>query len=355
MKSIGTVCALIPARSGSKTVKDKNIRIMNGKPMISYSILDGLNSKYIENVIVSTDSEKYAEIARECGALVRFLRPDGISDDKALDIEVFLHFLEWLKENDYDLPEIIVHLRPTHPYRMTEDIDNMVEILLSNPEIDSVRSVVRAKEVPYKMWLFNDDETMRPLVTCDVKEAYNAPRQILPEVYMQNACIDVIRTSTLLNKHSMTGDNIAGYKMNYDFDIDTEADFLRAEQFLAIRDKLNNNEKIKIVCDIDGIIANKTKCNDYSKAIPLESNIQILRNLHEKGHTIVLHTARGYATGIDWKEITTKQMKAWGVPFDELIFGKPDADFYVDDKLVPLEMLNIEEYYKNHTSSVLSC
>jgi CMP-N-acetylneuraminic acid synthetase len=339
MKSMGRVCALIPARCGSKTVKDKNIRIMNGKPMIAYSIIDGLNSKFINNVVVSTDSRDYAKIAEEYGAVVPFLRPENISGDKALDVDVFLHFLDWLRENDYELPEILVHLRPTHPYRNVEDIDKMVEILLNNSEIDAVRSVTKAKEVPYKMWIFNDDETMQPLVTCDVKEAYNAPRQILPEVYMQNACIDVIRTSTLLNKHSMTGDVIVGYKMNYDFDIDTESDFLRAEQFLAIRDKLKSNQKIKIVCDIDGIIANKTKGNDYAVSTPIENNIEILRNLHDQGHTIVLYTARGYATGIDWEEITTKQMKKWCVPYDKLVFGKPDADFYVDDKLITLDFL----------------
>jgi hypothetical protein len=138
----------------------------------------------------------------------------------------------------------------------------------------------------------------------------------------------------------MTGEHIAGYKMDYDFDIDTEADFLRTEHFLTIREKLRNNEKIKIVCDIDGVIANKTKDNDYTLATPIENNIRILKKLSQKGARIILHTARGYATGLDWRKTTEKQMEEWGVPYEKIVFGKPNADFYVDDKLVPLELLD---------------
>jgi CMP-N-acetylneuraminic acid synthetase len=156
------VCALIPARSGSKTITDKNIRIMNGKPMIAYSILDALASNLIDKTVVSTDSEKYAKIAREYGAEVPFLRPAEISGDKTLDIEVFQHFLAWIRGAGYEPPDLLVHLRPTHPIRNVSDIDKMISIMLDNPRLDAIRSVAPAREVPYKMWLFNDDGTMRP-------------------------------------------------------------------------------------------------------------------------------------------------------------------------------------------------
>jgi len=333
------ICALIPARSGSKTVKDKNIRLMDGKPMIAYTILDAKASRYIDSVVVSTDSERYAEIAKEWGAEVPFLRPANISADNSLDIEVFQHYLEWVQLNERELPDILVHLRPTHPVRNVDDIDKMISIMLERTELDAIRSVAPSKEVPYKMWLFNDDETMRPLVTCDVQEAYNAPRQILPQTYMQNACIDVIRTSTILEKKSMTGSVIAGYKMEYDFDIDTEDDFLVAEQYISLREKLKKGEKLRIVCDIDGVIAQKTPENRYELASPLTNNVSILQKLHEQGHAIVLHTARGYVTGIDWTDITKSQMNQWGVPYERLVFGKPNADFYIDDKLISLQKL----------------
>ena len=335
------VVAIIPARSGSKSVKDKNIRIMNGKPMLAYSIEHALASKCIDRVIVSTDSTKYRDIALQYGAEVPFLRPEDISQDRSLDIEVFEHALRWLADNDGYTSGICVHLRPTHPIRDPADIDRMVTILESCEEYDSVRSVSPAKQVPYKMWLFPDSDSsiMTPLVSCDVPEAYNAPRQMLPQAYMQNACIDVVRSRTVLEKHSMTGERIAGYKMDYDFDVDTEEDFLAAERAQLLLQANREGRKLKICCDIDGVIAAKTPGNDYTKAMPLEKNIEILRELNRQGHQIVLFTARGYATGLDWQNVTKRQIEQWAVPYSQLIFGKPDADIYIDDKFFELSSL----------------
>lgn len=341
MRIVGSVVAIIPARSGSKSVKDKNIRIMNGKPMLAYSIEHALASKLIDRVFVSTDSPVYQEIALQYGAEAPFLRPDTISQDKSLDIEVFDHALRWLADNEGYRADICVHLRPTHPVRDPADIDKMVDLLCRSPEIDSVRSVSPAKQTPYKMWLFADDDSneMMPLVSCNVSEAYNAPRQILPQAYMQNACIDAVRSRTVLEKHSMTGEHIAGYRMNYDFDVDTEEDFLAAERALMILQARKEGRRLKLCCDIDGVIAAKTRENDYAKAVPLERNIELLRELHRQGHQIVLFTARGYATGIDWRDVTKRQMEQWDVPHHQLLFGKPDADIYIDDKFFELSML----------------
>lgn len=336
------IVAIIPARSGSKSVKDKNIRIMNGKPMLAYSIEHALHSRYVNRVIVSTDSLKYQEIARKFGAETPFLRPAEISMDTSLDIEVFEHALRWLEENEGYHADLCVHLRPTHPIRNPQDIDYMISILLNDPSLSAVRSVSSSKQTPYKMWIFpsQDSDIMSPLVTCDVSEAYNAPRQKLPEVYMQNACIDVIRVETILKKHSMTGDKIAGYKMQYDFDIDTEEDFFRAERFMLLERVIHEGKKLKVCCDIDGVIATKTPENDYSKAYPIENNIRILNTLYDKGFHIVLFTARGYKTGLDWHGVTEKQMKEWNVHYHELLLGKPDADIYIDDKLFGISELS---------------
>lgn len=339
---MSNILAIIPARSGSKSVKDKNIRIMNGKPMLAYSIEHALQSKRINRVLVSTDSPVYREIACQYGAEAPFLRPLEISGDASLDIDVFDHALRWLAENEGYHPDLCVHLRPTHPIRDPQDIDKMLSILLENPAIDSVRSVSPAKQTPYKMWLFPNaaSEVMTPLVPCDMPEAYNAPRQKLPQAYMQNACIDVMRASTILGKHSMTGDKIAGYKMSYDFDIDTEEEFLRAERFLLLEQVLREGKGLKICCDIDGVIASKTPENDYRKAQPMERNICLLNALYERGCHIVLFTARGYKTGLDWQAVTTRQMEEWNVHYHELLFGKPDADIYIDDKLFGIDDLS---------------
>lgn len=223
--------AVIPARSGSKSVKDKNIRTMAGKPMIAYSIEHALNAPSIDRVIVSTDSEKYAAIAREYGAEVPFIRPAEYATDTALDLDVFRHALSFLKENEGYEPDIVVQLRPTYPIRDIQDIENMIKYLREHPEVDSVRCVAYANEIPYKMWYMDEKGLLEPLMK-DIPECYNMPRQQLPKVYYQNACIDVFRANVVLEKNSMTGDNIAGYLMKENFDVDTEEDFLRAQEWL---------------------------------------------------------------------------------------------------------------------------
>jgi CMP-N-acetylneuraminic acid synthetase len=338
-KSDTSIIAIIPARSGSKGVVNKNIRMCNGKPLIAYSIEHALKSKLINRVIVSTDSEQYAEIGRAYGAEVPFLRPAEISADRSLDIEVFSHALHHLADRENYHPEICVHLRPTHPVREPEAIDEMIEMLLRNPDIDSVRSVTPSKCTPYKMWLKDDKGMLSPVATCDIKEAYNAPRQALPTAYMHDGCIDVVRSRVIMDNYSMTGNSIAGYVQNMDFDIDTEADFIRAEHYLEIKEKLVRGEKLTICFDIDGVLAEKAAQNDYSKAKPILKNIECLNKLYDMGHTIVLFTARGTVTQIDWKDVTVSQLKKWGVRYSELKFGKPAGDIYVDDRFVEIDSL----------------
>lgn len=228
---MGEVLAVIPARSGSKSVKDKNIRLINGKPMMAYSISHALQTGCIDRVIVSTDSVKYAEIAKEYGAEVPFLRPQEYATDTALDIDVFTHALKYLKENEGYLPELVVQLRPTYPVRKISDIENMVKYMQDHPDIDSIRCIAPAKEVVYKMWFKDKDNLLKPVMT-DIPECYNLPRQQLPKVYYQNACIDVVRAEVILKQHSMSGKKIAGYDMDENFDIDTEEEFIAAEKYL---------------------------------------------------------------------------------------------------------------------------
>lgn len=350
------ILAIVPARSGSKSVVDKNIRLIDGKPMLAYSIEHAKQSKYIGRVLVSTDSEKYAQIAKEYGAEVPFLRPAEYATDTALDYDVFYHALTWLKEHENYEPELVVQLRPTYPLRNVEDIDNMIETMIQDPSIDSMRCIAPAGEVAHKMWLLGEDAAhdlsdpsagftpeagkavaIRPLLT-DIPEAYNMPRQQLPKIYYQNACIDVIRSHVILNEHSMSGKNIQGYVMSENYDIDTEEEFARATERLAI---MNGGKRF--VFDIDGVIAGFRKGLDYDSAPPNEPMIRIINKLYDLGNEIILHTARGYVTGIDWSEVTKKQMKDWGLKYHELHFGKPNADYYVDDK--SLDMQRLLDYF----------
>lgn len=225
------VLAIIPARSGSKSVVDKNIRIMGGKPMLAYSVEHALASKYINRCIVSTDSPKYAQIASEYGAEVPFLRPAEFATDTALDIDVFYHALKFLKDSEGYEPEIVVQLRPTYPIRRISDIDSMIEKMLLDESIDSMRCIAPAKEIPQKMWFLNEDDTLVNVVN-DPYECYNMPRQELRKAYYQNACIDVIRAKVIVEEHSMSGKKIVGYLMDENYDIDTEEDFENARKAL---------------------------------------------------------------------------------------------------------------------------
>lgn len=330
---MGEVLAIIPARSGSKSVKDKNIRLIDGKPMIAYSIEHALKAECIDRVIVSTDSEEYAAIARKYGAETPFIRPAEYATDTSLDIEVFEHALEFLKEQEGYVPEIVVQLRPTYPIRNIEDIEKMVQLIRSDDTIDSVRCIAPAKEVAHKMWYREDDGSLRPIIT-EIPECYNMPRQQLPKVYYQNACIDVIRTEVITGQHSMSGKKILGYEMAENFDIDTEEEFQKAADYLKIIQGGNT-----FVFDIDGVIAKIQKDLDYALSEPNQRMVDIINKLYDYGNKIVLFTARGYVTGKDWSTVTEDQMKRCGVKYHELKFGKPNADYYVDDKMLSLERL----------------
>jgi CMP-N,N'-diacetyllegionaminic acid synthase len=334
------VYAIIPARAGSKSVPDKNIRLFCGKPLLVHSIKHALQSLSIDRTIVSTDSEEYAEIARNAGAEVPFLRPAEIAQDDSSDLEAFQHALFWLQENENSIPGICVHLRPTYPMRKVEDIDHCIQILLDSPQFDSVRTVVPVTHPPYKMWFLSDDHVLTPVVKTDIKDAHNLPRQILPPTFLQNACIDVVRTSVILEKKSMTGDRIYGYRMEECFDIDTEKDMQEAAGHIAKKVPLIvTGDKRTVCCDIDGVLASIVKDNQYDKAWPLQGAIDAINRLYDSGYHILLYTARGTKTGIDWKKVTEQQMKDWGVQYHELKFGKPAADFYIDDRAIPLESL----------------
>lgn len=334
------ILAIIPARSGSKSVKNKNIKMINGKPMMAYSIEHAKAAKHINRIIVSTDSEEYAEIAREYGAETPFLRPAELAGDDSLDIEVFTHALDYLEREESYIPDIIVQLRPTDPIRNPEDIDKMIEMMLEDDTVDSVRSVALTDTVPHKMWYVGDDNVMEPILK-DIPEAYNMPRQKLPKIYYQNGNTDLLRPRNIRQYHSMTGKKIKGYIMSEMFDVDTEKDFERAASYANIK----QGGKI-FVFDIDGVIATARGDLDYGQAGPNEKMIKIVNELYDLGNRIVLFTARGYVTKIDWRPITEKQMKEWGVKHHELHLGKPNADYYVDDKMLSLDFL-YNEFGKN--------
>jgi len=229
------VLAIIPARGGSKGIPRKNIRDFAGFPLIAYSIAAGLQSKYVTRTIVSTDDEEIAAVARKYGAETPFLRPAEFSQDNTTDLPVFKHALEWLKENEGYMPDIVIQLRPTSPIRPRSCVDDAIQILIDHPEADSVRGVVESGQNPFKMWRVDAKGVMHPLLTVEgVKEAYNAPRQQLPTTYWQTGHIDAIRPRAILEKNSMSGDVIMVLHIDPRFtvDIDSPADWIQYERLV---------------------------------------------------------------------------------------------------------------------------
>lgn len=235
MRDIQILC-LIPARCGSKGIPDKNIKILDGKPLMAHSIYQAEKSRFRDHmrIIVTTDSEKYATIAQAYGAECPFLRPSSISQDLSTDLEFMKHAVQWLSENENYNPDIILQLRPTQPRRKVEDIDSCLEKFIQNFECyDSLRTVVEFDKSPYKMYRIINDNDLVPLfnsVDSIKNEPFNQCRQFLPKTYLHNGYIDILKTS-LLEENKISGNRILPYVMEKSdtIDIDNNDDWKKAE------------------------------------------------------------------------------------------------------------------------------
>lgn len=199
------VLAIIQARGGSKGLPNKNLRIVDGHPLIAYSIESARASTRVTRAILSTDSKEIADAAHAYGAEIPFLRPGELAADDTPDLPLFAHALDWLWRREGYRPDIVVQLRPTTPLRPRGMIDRAVALLQSDPQADCVRAVTTPKQTPYKMWRPGPDGVMTPLLESDLPEPYNMPRQKLPAVLWQTGHVDVIRTRTILEQGSLTG------------------------------------------------------------------------------------------------------------------------------------------------------
>ncbi|HTU27236.1 MAG TPA: acylneuraminate cytidylyltransferase, partial [Pirellulales bacterium] len=198
-----------------------------------YSIASGLLAKHVTRVVLSTDSEEIAAVGRAYGAETPFMRPAEHAQDDTMDFPVFLHAVEWLREHERYRPDVVVQLRPTTPLRPRGMVDESVEILLADPLADSVRGVTTPKQTPYKMWR-EVDGLLVQLLESEFAEPYNMPRQRLPKAWFQTGHIDAIRTTTIVEKHSLSGRRVRPLFLDsiYCVDIDTADDFVQAERLI---------------------------------------------------------------------------------------------------------------------------
>jgi len=225
--------ALIPARGGSKGVPKKNIKLLVGKPLIAYSIEAALQSRHHLRVIVSTDDEEIARIARSMGAETPYLRPHVLAQDETPTLPVIQHALQWLEQHEGYQPERVVLLQPTSPLRGAEHIDQGIKFLLQ-AKADSLVSVCEAEHSPYWMRVLDNERRVRPFVET-AREFLR--RQDLPLVYRLNGALYMTKRRIIMEEERLLGDDVRALIMSREdsIDIDNEVDFLLAELLVKRR------------------------------------------------------------------------------------------------------------------------
>jgi CMP-N-acetylneuraminic acid synthetase len=231
-----TALGVIPARGGSKQVPRKNLKPLGGKPLIAWSIEAARAATELDRCIVSTDDEEIAAVARSFGAEVPFLRPEEYARDNTPDLPVFQHALAWLAEHEGYRPDMVVHLRPTLPFREPRQIDDVVR-LLRETGADCVKSVYKEDHHPHKMWRMRPDGKLGPYEDTPLwrKLGPDCPRQILEPAYWSAGLVDAIRRETI-ERGSTTGEVVVPYPVDREpcVDLDSEHDFVIAEVVLGL-------------------------------------------------------------------------------------------------------------------------
>lgn len=206
-----TCIALIPARSGSKRIPGKNIQTLNGHPLMAYSIIAAIDSGIFSDIVVSTDSQSYADIAQHYGADVPFIRPQVYAEDTSPDIEWVRYTLKKLKEQGkkYDCFSII---RPTSPFRLPQTIQRAWKTFLTEEGVDSLRAIEKCSQHPGKMWVVRG-KRMLPLLPFGPEDRpwHSSATQSLPLIYVQNASLEIAWTSIALEKQSIAGEMIVPF------------------------------------------------------------------------------------------------------------------------------------------------
>ncbi|GAB6282476.1 MAG: acylneuraminate cytidylyltransferase family protein [Ignavibacterium sp.] len=227
--------AIIPARGGSKGILKKNIKVLAGKPLIAWTIEAALNSKYISDVIVSTDDDEIAEISRNYGAQIPFMRPPELATDESIAIDTYLYTVEKLNSEYNKSIEEFVVLQPTSPLRNSKHINEAVK-LFYNQKADSVVSLVESNHSPYWFKKITPKGKIKSLFEDKI---YSVNRQQLPKTYLINGAILILKYNILKSTRSYYINNSLAYIMSQEesIDIDNIIDFKICEIFLSENEK----------------------------------------------------------------------------------------------------------------------
>jgi len=227
------IVVIIPARGGSKGVPRKNIKLLNGRPLISYAINVALKSKYIDRVIVSTDDKEIAKIAQKYKAEVPFLRPVELAEDSSPTLGVLQHAIKYLEEKEKYKPDFVVLLQPTSPLILVSDINKAIEKIIKT-KANSCVSVCEISERPEWMFTFEDTEgdRIKPFLKKNNKKTN---RQDLPKIFRLNGAIYVTKKNILMKENKITDKiNSSAILMPIErsVDIDRPVDFCIIESII---------------------------------------------------------------------------------------------------------------------------
>lgn len=223
------ITAIIPARSGSKGVPGKNVRNLGGHALIDWSIKACLQSQLLDRVIVSTDSKEYADLAIALGAEAPFLRPPEISGDLSSDYDFVLHLLNWLDAENGE-PDLLVHIRPTTPFRSPALIDQAIEEFQNKPGATALRSVHQMSESAYKTFELSTSGSLKQLLAkSTLIDAANNARQEFPDTYQANGYVDVLSSRFIRSNGLLHGDCVIPFMTPFVVEVDTEEDFAYLE------------------------------------------------------------------------------------------------------------------------------
>lgn len=227
------VMALIPARAGSKGVPNKNVRLLGGHPLLSWSVAACRKATTVNRIIVSTDSTEYAALAQEYGAEAPFLRPEAISGDRSTDYDFIVHALDWFAARGEE-PDYIVHIRPTTPLRDPQLIDEAVRKFMNSSQATALRSVHVMSESAYKTFEIAPGGQLKR-VGCDstALDAANNARQQFPDTYQANGYVDVLSTAFIRKSGLIHGDFVLPFVTPAVVEVDSEEDFAHLEFQLA--------------------------------------------------------------------------------------------------------------------------
>lgn len=228
-----TVLAIITARGGSKGVKDKNIRPLAGKPLITWTIDAARASRSVDRVVVTTDSDAIAQVARDAGADVPFLRPAEYAGDLSKQEDAFLHAMRWVETNDkrYDF---VMLLAPTNPLRDAAEIDAVSAALVANPHARAIFTVIPASHHPFFMNTLPADGSLKGFVP---EEHKLKNRQELPAYYALSASVCILEWDHFVEHQSFLTPETYAFVTTEEngHDINSPLDFAVAEALMAAR------------------------------------------------------------------------------------------------------------------------